>query len=242
MALSATYIKNSTKHSGKPSGDKHTDGGGMYLLVKAAGKYWRMDYRFANKRKTLSLGTYPEVSLVKARIKREKAREQLADGIDPSSAKREEKEVMRISAENTLKSIALEWHSTYESGWSKTHAQTTLDRMEKNIFPWLGNRLITEIEAPEVLMTLRRIEARGAIDTTHRIRSILNTVFRFAIGTGRATRNPAADVGIGLKTTITKHRPAITEPKRFAQLLRDIFSYSGSHYSKWVTNSGSNKD
>lgn len=232
MALSATYIQNSTKHSGKPSGDKHTDGGGMYLLVKAAGKYWRMDYRFANKRKTLSLGTYPEVSLVKARAKREKAREQLADGIDPSSAKREEKAVLRTSTENTLKTIALEWHSTKESGWSRTHADTTMDRMEKNIFPWLGNRPITEIEAPELLTTLRRIEARGAIDTTHRIKSILNTVFRFAIGTGRATRNPAADVGVGLKTTIAKHRPAITEPKRFSQLLRDIFSYSGSHITR----------
>ena len=232
MALTDTFIKNSTKHSGKPAGDKYTDGGGMYLLVTAAGKYWRMNYRYADKRKTLALGTYPEVSLAKARTKREKARELLADGIDPNAVKRIEKAARLTNSDNTFKSVALEWHGTKVSGWSTTHAETTLERMEKNVFPWLGSRQITDIEAPEVLATLRRIESRGAIDTTHRIKSIISTVFRYAIATGRAARNPAADVGVALKTTVKGHHPAITEPKRFAQMLRDIYVYSGSNITR----------
>ena len=232
MALTDTFIKNSTKHSGNPSGDKHTDGAGMYLMVSASGKYWRMNYRFGGKRKTLALGTYPEVSLAKARAKREKAREHLAEGIDPNAAKRVEKAARLAEGENTFKALALDWHGTKKSGWSKTHTDTTLERMEKNLFPWLGARPLAEIEAPEILTTLRRIESRGAIDTTHRVKSILSNVFRYAIATGRAVRNPAADVGVALKTTVKGHHPAITEPKRFAQLLRDIYTYSGSNITR----------
>lgn len=231
MALNDTFIKN-CKHSGKTAGDKHADGGGMYLLVTSAGKYWRINYRFDGKRKTLALGTYPEVSLAKARAKREKAREQLADGIDPSAAKRIEKAARRTASENTFKAIALEWYGSKVSSWSITHAETTMDRMEKNIFPWLGNRQLTDIEAPEVLATLRRIEARGAIDTTHRIKSIISTVFSYAIATGRAISNPAADVGVALKTAVKGHHPAIVEPKRFAQMMRDIYAYSGSNITR----------
>ena len=108
MALTDTFTKN-TKHSGKPAGDKHTDGGGMYLLVNVGGKYWRMDYRFADKRKTLALGVYPEVSLAKARQRREKARELLADGIDPSTAKREEKRAKADAAAHTFELVARDW-------------------------------------------------------------------------------------------------------------------------------------
>ena len=232
MALTETYIKNSTKFSGKPAGDKHSDGGGMYLLVTGAGKYWRMDYRFAGKRKTLALGKYPEVSLAKARLKREKARERLADGVDPNEVKRIEKAARLNTSENTFKAVALEWYRTKVGGWSLTHSKTTLERMEKNIFPWLGARPLADIEAPEVLTTLRRIESRGAVNTTHRIRSIMSTVFRYAIATGRAIRNPAADVGVALKTSVKGHHPAITDPIRFAQMLRDIYAYSGSNITR----------
>lgn len=191
-----------------------------------------MNYRFADKRKTLALGTYPEVSLAKARAKREKARELLADGIDPNAVKRIEKATKLSTSENTFKAMALEWHRTKVSGWSITHANTTMERMEKNIFPWVGARPLTDIEAPEVLATLKRIEARGAIDTTHRIKSIMSTVFRYAIATGRAIRNPAADVGVALKTTVKGHHPAITEPRRFAQMMRDIYTYTGSNITR----------
>lgn len=231
MALTDTFIKNS-KHSGKPAGDKHADGGGMYLLVKASGKYWRMDYRFAEKRKTLALGVYPATSLAKARAARDKARELLAGGDDPMIEKRDTKAAKLSASENTFEAIAREWHQTKSGGWSVTHRETTMERMVKNLFPWLGSRPLTDIEAPELLTTLRRIESRGAIDTTHRVKYIMTNVFRYAIATGRATRNPAADVGVALKTTVKGHHPAITEPKRFAQLMRDIYAYSGSNITR----------
>ena len=231
MALTDTFVKN-TKHTGKPTGDKHSDGDGMYLLIKAAGKYWRMDYSHGEKRKTLALGTYPEVSLIKARQRRVKARELLADGIDPMQAKRESKAAKLTAGANTFEVIAREWHHTKSSGWSVSHIDTTMERMVKNLFPWLGARPLTDIEAPELLETLRRIESRGAIDTTHRVKSILDNVFRYAIATGRAVRNPAADVGVALKTTVKGHHPAVTEPKRFAQMLRDIYAYSGSNITR----------
>lgn len=231
MALSATFVA-SVKHSGKPAGDKHSDGHGLYLHVTATGKYWRLAYRFAEKQKTLALGVYPAVSLVTARAGRTKARELLAAGTDPSAAKRVEKAAKLAAGDNTFKAIALEWHNTKKGGWSTTHADTTMERMEKNIFPWLGTRPLIEIEAPEVLATLRRIESRGAIDTTHRVKSIVSTVFKYAIAIGRAVRNPAADVGVALKTTVKGHHPAITEPKRFAQMLRDIYAYSGSNITR----------
>ena len=231
MSLTDTFVKN-VKHTGATAGDKHTDALGLHLLVKTGGKYWRMNYRSQGKQKTLALGVYPAVSLAKARQRREKARELLAEGIDPNIAKTEEKHAKVAATVNTFEAMAREWHNTKASGWSTTHAETTIEQMEKNIFPWLGTRPVADIEAPEVLTTLRRIEARGAIDTTHRIKSLMSTVFRYAIATGRAIRNPAADVGVALKTTVKGHHPAITEPKRFAQLLRDIYAYSGSNITR----------
>ncbi len=231
MALTDTFTKQ-VKHSGSKAGDKHTDGQALYLLVNATGKYWRMNYRFAGKQKTLALGVYPATSLAKARVARDKARESLAEGRDPMEGKRVEKAAKLSAGGNTFKALALEWHETKAGGWSVAHRDTTMERMEKNLFPWLGNRPLTEIEAPELLATLRRIEARGAIDTTHRVKSIMDNVFRFAIATGRAVRNPAADVGVALKTTVKGHHPAITEPKRFAQMLRDIYAYSGSYIAR----------
>ena len=116
----------------------------MYLLVKAAGKYWRMDFRFADRRDTLTFGVYPAVSLAKARQKREKARELLADGIDPKAAKAEEKQAKAAAAANTFEAVAREWHETKASSWSVAHRNTTLERMEKNIFPWV--RKLPQIE------------------------------------------------------------------------------------------------
>jgi integrase len=231
MALTDTFVKN-TKHTGKATGDKHSDAHGLYLHITATGKYWRMAYRFAEKQKTLALGVYPAVSLSIARAGRTKARELLAAGTDPGAAKQAEKAVKLATVTNTFELIAREWHDTKKSGWSTAHTDTTMERMEKNIFPWMGTKPLTDIEAPEILATLRRIESRGAIDTTHRVKSIVSTVFRYAIATGRAVRNPAADVGVALKTTVKGHHPAVTEPKRFAQMLRDIYAYSGSNITR----------
>ena len=212
--------------------DKYSDGQGLYLHVTATGKYWRMAYRFAGKQRTLAHGVYPAVSLAEARDGRDQARKLRAADIDPRVAKRVEKATKVAAGESTFNVIALEWHNTKKRGWSTTHADTTLERTEKNLFPWLGSRPLAEIEAPEILTTLKSIEERGAIDTTHRVKSIANSVFRYAIATGRAVRNPASDVGVALKTTVKGHHPAITEPKRFAQMLRDIYSYSGSNITR----------
>jgi len=209
------------------------DGGGLYLEVTTTGaKYWRLKYRFAGKENRLSMGVFPTVSLKAARDLADAARKLLATGTDPSQARRLEKLTIQTTAANTLEAIALEWHHTKASGWSASHTDTTMERMKLNLFPWLGARPLTEIEAPELLATLRRIEARGAIDTTHRVKSILSNIYRYAIATGRATRNPAADLGAALKTTVKGHHPAIVEPVRFGQMLRDIDTYSGSNITR----------
>lgn len=227
MALTDTFIRQ-VKHSGNPAGEKHTDGQALYLLVKATGKYWRMNYRFNKKQKTLAFGVYPAMSLANARKARDKAQERLAAGEDPMETKRAETAANLTAGDNTFKVIALEWHNTKKSGWSVTHADTTMERMEKNLFPWLGARPLTEIKPPELLTTLRRIEARGAIDTTKRVNSIASNVFMYAIATGRGEINPAANMGKALMTTVKGHHPAVTDPRRFAQMMRDIYTYSGS--------------
>jgi integrase len=193
--------------------------------------YWQWRIR-TPKEATVSYGTYPEVSLAEAREHHRKAQAQRRSGLDPNQEKRRVKAAKLADTENTFKSIAMEWHGTKKTGWSKTHTDKTLERMEKNLFPWLGARSLVEIEAPDLLKTLRRIENRGAINTAHRVKSIVVSVFRFAIATGRAVRNPAADVGVALKTTMQGHHPALTEPKQFGQLLRDIYSYSGSNTTR----------
>lgn len=165
----------------------------MYLLVKAAGKYWRMDYTHASKRKTLALGIYPEVSLAKARQRRDKARELLADGIDPSMAKREEKLAKAGAAGNTFKAIALEWHAMKSlSGCATNTSDKRLTQLENHIFPAIGNRPVADIKPPEILAMVQGVAAKGTAYTAGRLREIYGQVFRFAIQTGRVTYDPAA--------------------------------------------------
>lgn len=212
---------------------KMFDGGGLYLELTTSGaKYWRLKYRFAGKENRLSMGVFPTVSLKAARGLADDAKKLLAAGTDPSQARRVEKLTLQTTTANTFKSIAIEWHQTKTSGWSESHADTTMERMVLNLFPWLGSRPLTELEAPELLATLRRIENRGAIDTAHRVKSILGNVFSYAIATGRATRNPATELGKALKTTVKGHHPAIVEPLRFGQMLRDIQTYAGSNITR----------
>jgi len=209
------------------------DGGGLYLEVTPSGaKRWRLKYRFAGKENLLSMGVFPAVSLKDARAAADKARKLLATGTDPSHHRQIEKATRNVAAANTFEALAREWHSTKSPGWSTTHADTTMERLTKNAFPWIGKRPLIDINAPELLATLRRIESRGAIDTTHRVKGVISEVFRYAIATGRAVSNPAAELGAALKTTVKGHHPAITEPKRFGQLLRDIDTYSGSNITR----------
>ncbi len=211
---------------------KVSDSGGLYLLVKPTGKYWRMDYRFVGKRKTLAIGVYPAVSLVAARKKRDEARELLAKDIDPSLTKAINKQIVRTAAENTFKAVALEWHAKTSKTWAETTATNIKRYLEKDIFPWLGNRVIRDIAAPELLAVLRKIESRGAHEKAQRCREYAGRVFRYAIATGRADRDPSGDLRGALTPVKVKHHASITDPKAIGALLRSIRGFSGSYITQ----------
>lgn len=226
MALTDTFVKN-IKYTGASAGIKHSDGGAMYLLVNAAGKYWRMNYRFADKRKTLALGVYPEVSLAKARKRRDTARELLAEGIDPSQAKRQEKQNKNHAAANTFEAIAQDW-LTKTQATRKQSTQTKVQRwLEKNVFPYIGKLPISTLGPRDVLEVLRKIEARDAVDSAHRIKQLIGQVFRFAVATGSAERDITTDLRGALSPVSSTHFPAITDPKQVSALMRSIFAYEG---------------
>lgn len=208
MALTDIGIK-SLKHEGAPTGTKHADGQGLYLLVKEAGKYWRLDYRFDSKRKTLALGVYPAVSLAKARKRREEARELLADGVDPASAKRIEKVNKAITSGNTFEAVAREWHTNRLESWQPNTAKNILHRLEKDIFPLIGKQAITSLKAPVILDVLRQIEKRGALDVAKRQKQICGQIFCFAIATGRAEYNPVPSLLDAMKPRQCGHHAAI---------------------------------
>ena len=230
MALADTFVKQ-VKHSGKPAGDKHTDGDGMYLLVKAGSKYWRMDYTHGGKRKTLALGVYPAVSLAKARERRNEARKLLADGIDPMTAKREAKRSKEEAAAHTFEAVARDW-------LKKTAADrmaSTTRKIEKwlahDVYPHIGTMPISIIGPRDVLATLRHMEARGALESVQRVKQHIGQVFRYAIATGSAERDPTPDLKGALTRAAPKHYAAITEPKKAGELLRSIFAYNGHPYT-----------
>jgi integrase len=219
-----------------------SDGGGLYLLlfVKGGAHGWRLDYSINGRRKTLSLGTYPATTLAAARRKAEEARRLVRDGTDPSDARQaaraaareiadaEKRAVAGLPPAGSFEAVAREWMATvHEIKVSAGHAERTRVRFEQDVFPWIGTRPITSIEAPELLSCLRRILERGAIETAHRAKDACGQVFRFGIASGLCTRNPAADLRDALPPVQTRHHAAITEPARAAQLLRDIAGYQG---------------
>ena len=226
MALTDTFIKN-LKWAGAPAGEKHTDGQGLYLLVKATGKYWRMNYRFAGKQKTLAIGVYPAVTLAKARQRRDKARELLADGIDPSKAKQVEKQAQVFAAANTFELVAREFLVTKTEAWTPMYAAKWLRGMTKDLFPYIGSLPLASITAPMLLDALRKCEKRGAIESAHTLRQTAGQVFRYGIQTGRCVSSPAADLQGALKPVNTKHLAAILEPVKVGELMRSIASYTG---------------
>lgn len=230
MALTDTACKNAKPKDNKPT--KYADEKGMYLLVNQAGKYWRMDYRFADKRQTLALGVYPEVSLKEAREKRDEARRLLAEGINPNEHRKIVKATKTLQVENSFEAVAREWFAKYKPTWSDGHAERIIRRLERDIFPWLGKRPIGDIEAPELLAVLRRIESRNAIETAHRAMQNAGQVFRYAIATGRAKHNPAADLVGALAPVVKTSFPTITDPAKIAELLRAIDGYQGTLETK----------
>lgn len=226
MPLSDTAIKNA-----KPAPDKAfkmPDEKGMYLLVHPNdSKYFRLDYRFDGKRKTLALGVYPYTSLKQARERLYTAKKQIADGIDPSENKKAVKESKATLAENSFEIIAREWGQKKIETWDDKNNRSKR-MLERNIFPWLGNKPITEILPKDILLCLRRIEDRGTIETAHRTLQICGQVFRYAVATGRVDRDITPDLRGALPVAKSTHFAAITEPKQVAELLRAIEGYQGS--------------
>jgi hypothetical protein len=192
MALSDLEVRRA-KPADSPY--KLADENGLYLRVEPRGsKLWRYDYRFAGKRKTLAFGKYPDVSLANARERHSEARKLLANGADPGLVKKAQKVARTEAVGNSFEAIAREWFERHKPTWATSHADKILARLEKDLFPWLGSRPIAEITAPEVLRNLRRIEARGALDTAHRALQNCGQVFRYAVATGRADRDPCGDL------------------------------------------------
>lgn len=225
MALTDAKVKNAKS---KEKQYKIYDGDGLFLLVNPNGKKgWRFKYRLDGKEKLISLGRYPDVSLRKARQRRDIAREQVADGINPSEVRKAKKEAAEAD-DNTFEVVAREWHNKFSHTKTKGHAHTTLRRLESNVFPWIGSVPIAKVKPPQFLEVLRRIESRGALETAHRVRSICGQVFRYAIATGRAERDVAADLRGAVPPTKKNHLAAITNPEKVGHLLRAIDGFEGS--------------
>src|SRR6185312_8649811 len=188
--LSPSAVANA-KPGAKPY--KLADERGMFLLVNPTGsRWWRFKYRRPGTRKEnlLSLGTYPDVSLKRAREKRDEARRLLADGIDPGDKRKAED----LAAANTFEAVAREWFAKFSTRWAPSHADKVLRRLERDVFPWIGGKPIAKLDAPTILATLRRIESRGAVETAHRALQNCGQVFRYAVATGRAERDPSGDL------------------------------------------------
>lgn len=207
------------------------DGGGLFLQVTpSGGKLWRFKYRFNNKHKLLALGQYPEISLANARKRREEARTQLAHGQDPGEAKKAAKKGSALRKASSFELIAREWLAKNEPAWSPGHALTVRCRIEKDVYPVIGNKPVAEITASDVRDMLLKIEARGAAETASRIKIICGQVFRYAVAIGKLEHDPSAALKSReiFKKRETRHHAAITDPKELAPLLRTIDEYQGT--------------
>lgn len=226
MPLTDTAIRN-TKPTDKPF--KVTDGQGLFILVNPNGsKWWRLKYRIAGKEKLLSLGTYPATTLKEARAKRDEAKRQIAAGIDPSAQRKAVKMATEERCANSFEVICREWLNWKRSNVQEAQYLKALARQEKDVFPWLGQKAIADITAPEILSVLKRIDDRGARYTAHKVRSEMSQCFRYAIVTGRAERDPCPDLRGAIPAARTENLPAITDPKLVAELLRALDAFQGT--------------
>lgn len=235
MALSDITLKSKTHkdESGKvrTAPFKLYDELGLYVQVAAnGGKWWRFKYRFAGKEKLLALGTYPEVSLADARARRDDARKLLAQNpsVDPSEVKKSQKQAIQGKHENTLEAVTREWAESYFTNKSASHKEKTIRRLEIYIFPWLGNKAIADITAPEVLQVIKRPQNQSKLETAHRALQVVGQVMRFAVQNGKATRDVTADLRGALPSPEVKHMASFTEPQQVAELLRAIEGFQGT--------------
>jgi integrase len=219
-----------------------SDGDGLvlHLFAKGGSHSWRFDYRFQGKRNTLTLGSYPDTSLALARRKADAARKLLAEGFDPSRQRKAEKEVAAeeravaerqaqgLPAVGTFEAVAREWFAVRRDGWSKSYGDKVIARLESDVFPWIGRVPAADITGPQLLEVMRRIEARGVVETAHRALQDSGQVFRYAVATGHAKYNPARELKDALRQPNPRHFPAIVDPKRLGELLRAMDSYAAT--------------
>ncbi|WP_321819578.1 MULTISPECIES: tyrosine-type recombinase/integrase [unclassified Burkholderia] len=226
MPLTDTAIKNA-KPAAKPT--RLFDGGGLYLEISpAGGKWWRLKYRFGGREKRISLGVYPDVSLQTARKRRAEARERLAVGTDPGEVKKADKRAAKLAASNSFEAVALAWMEERRASVEPAQYEKTLARFRNDVFPWIGKRPIAEIDAPEVLTLLKRIDSRGARYTAHRVRAELSQAFRYGIKEGYCKADPARDLLGAIPSTRTIHFASITEPIKVGEMLRAFDGFTGT--------------
>lgn len=221
----STLLSDAACRTAKPGEKpkKLSDSGGLYLLIlPSGGKSWRLAYRFAGKQKAISFGKYPAVSLAEARGKRDDAKRKLEAGLDPADAERAE----------TFEEVARRWHDINKASWVPEHAERVLSRIERDVFPQIGHRLVTEIRPPDILALLRKVEERGALDISRRLKQSISAVFRLAIAEGKAEVNPAADVGEALRPKPKVEHFARLKADGIPQLMRDIHGYDGEDQTR----------
>ncbi|WP_426174239.1 tyrosine-type recombinase/integrase [Massilia sp. TWR1-2-2] len=235
MPKLAKPLTDTQARSAKPKEKAYTlaDGGGMYLEIMPSGsKVWRMAYRQPNgKNNRLTFGPYPEISLLDARTKRAAARKLLAEGIDPGQAKREDKHARSVAAIHTFEAVARAWLAKTAADRAISTQEKNTAWLERNIFPVIGAMPVSTIKPRDVLSALHIIEARGAIESAHKIKQLCGQVFRFAVAGGLAERDVTADLRDALATAPEAHYAAITEPKQAGELLRSIHAYTGHPYA-----------
>jgi len=211
-----------------PKPYKLADGGGLFLLVNQTGKYWRWKYRFNGKEKLLALGVYPEITLAQARDRHMAARKLLADDIDPGQARKADKRAAKLAAANSFEVVARAWLGEYKQMVTESTYDHAVAWFENDVFPWLGRRPITEIDAPEILDVLKRIDGRGARHSTHKVRSKISMTFRYGIRHGYCKSDPARDLIGAIPPAAVKHFASITDPALVGELLRSLEAFRGT--------------
>ena len=230
--LGSSLLPDTTARTAKPKGKTYMlrDGGGLWLVVEPTGrKWWKLRVVFAKKENSFSLGDYPDTSLALAREKKDAARKQIAEGIDPGISRRTEK--AQQSGDGSFEAVACEWHKRFSSQWSVGHAAKIMTRLEHDVFPYIGTRPIGEITPPEVLAVLRRIESR-TLETAHRAKITIGQICRYAVATGYAITEPVSALRGALPPVKPKHMAAPTEPQEIAPIMRMLDGYKGTFVVK----------
>ncbi len=226
--LTDTFIRQVKYKGAGKHGDTYADGGSLFLVVTPTGsKLWRMPYRYLDKQKKLAIGVYPAVKAAQARKVRDEARELLAKGIDPSEAKRAQKTAQKAAAANSVEAVGRAYLELKQNDWSQTHTDRETRNLVRDVFPFLGLRAIGEVEPPDLLAVIRKVEDRGRLVTAHRVLYTARGVWQYAVANGLAKRDITQDIARALKTPTKDHYPALTTQTELGELLRAADAYQG---------------